>query len=126
MLIPVPGCTHLKVLIPEPAPSPQPPAPTPHDARRTATHLVRVALEIAFGLRPAHQLTPRLFDAAARIHVTARLRMAQASRAQGPVRLDSLHTRPDGEIFGTATVGGRTHAYTARLHDGRMRSFRVL
>ena len=127
MLIPVPGCTHLKVLVPDPSPAPSPPPQPTRDARRTAAHLVLVALEVAFGLRPGHQLTPKRFDAAVRIHVTARLRAARGARElRGPVRLDSLHTRSDGEVFGTARVGDRTHAFTARIDDTRMRSFRVL
>ncbi|AGF71761.1 Rv3235 family protein [Corynebacterium halotolerans] len=127
MLTPVPGCTHLKVLVPDPSPASTPsPQPT-RDTRRTAAHLVLIALEVTFGLRPAHQLTPRRFDAAVRIHVTARLRATRgAQEIRGPVRLDSLHTRPDGEVFGTAVTGTRTHAFTARIDDTRMRSFRVL
>ncbi|RNE48746.1 hypothetical protein [Corynebacterium alimapuense] len=62
-----------------------------------------------------------------RLHLSARLRAARGqSTASGPVRMDTLHLRADGEVFGTAVSGGRAHAFTARVADNRMTSFRVL
>lgn len=125
MLTPVPGYTHLKVLIPDPGPPPPTPPPPEPGERHTAARLIQVALETAFGMRPLHQLTRRLFDAPVRVHVTAR-RRERAGRPPAPVRLVSLHTRADGEAFGTAVAAGHTHAFVARISEGRLGSFRVM
>lgn len=131
MLIPVPGLTHLKVLVPTPplinvplgAPPPLPPV---RQETGRATPLVRVALEVAFGMRPLQQLTKRRFDPGVRVHITARRRASKSPTSGGAVRVDTLHLREDGEIFGTAVAGGQAHAFTARVADNRLTSFRVL
>ena len=125
MLTPVPGYTHLKVLIPDPEPTPPTPPPPDAGGRRTAARLIQVALEATFGMRPVRQLTRQLFDAPVRVHVTAR-RRERSGQAPAPVRLMSLHTRADGEAFGTAVAAGHTHAFVARVTEGRLGSFRVM
>lgn len=125
MLSPVPGLTHLKVLTPAapPAePSPTPPPPSSDDRRRQAAALVRIALEAAFGMRPATRLKPAQFATPVRVHAAARQRQG----VRGPVRVDTLHLRADGEVFGTAVSAGRAHAFTARVAERRLVSFRVL
>jgi hypothetical protein len=124
MLSPVPGLTHLKVLIPRPplvdvAPPPPPPA---DGQQRRAESLVRIALETAFGMRPVPQLKAAQFATPVRLHVAARQRQG----IRGPVRVDTLHLRADGEIFGTAVSAGRAHAFTARVAGRQLLSFRVL
>ncbi|WP_156227054.1 hypothetical protein [Corynebacterium comes] len=83
---------------------------------------MRIALETAFGMRPVPQLKPAQFATPVRLHVAARQRQG----VRGPVRVDTLHLRADGEIFGTAVSGGRAHAFTARVAERRLVSFRVL
>ena len=125
MLSPVPGLTHLKVLTPgsprADATPPSPPPP-PDGSRRRAEALVRIALEAAFGMRPLPQLKPAQFAAPVRLHASARQRQG----IRGPVRVDTLHLRPGGEMFGTAVSAGRAHAFTARMAGRRLVSFRVL
>lgn len=132
MLIPLPGLSHLKVLSPV---DPQPVSPAtqslPRDTRQSATVLITVALETAFGIRPVHQLSKKRFSLGVRTHVTARLRRRSL---RGPVRVDSLHLRPDAtglELFGSCTVAGTAQGFTARMEqpDGRrwrMHGFRVI
>lgn len=144
MLIPLPGHSHLKVLQPG---KPETARETdtirtrgrtdrPPVHRRIATGLTVLALEAAFGMRPARALDDRRFDATVRSYVTAHLRRR---RDRGPVRLDSLHLRADArgaEVFGSCTVAGTTRGFTARLdgpdrsrperYQWRMRTFRVL
>lgn len=126
MLTPVPGLTHLKVLTPPPpvdATTPPPPSsPDGSGAQRHAEVLVRIALETAFGMRPVPQLKPAQFAPPVRLHVTARQRQG----IRGPVRVDTFHLRADGEIFGTVVSAGRAHAFTARVSERRLVSFRVL
>ncbi|MFC6147575.1 hypothetical protein [Corynebacterium nasicanis] len=124
MLSPVPGFTHLKVLTPAPPliDAPPPPAPRETGAQRRAEALVRIALEAAFGLRSLHQLRPAQFSGPVRLHVAARQRIT----ARAPVRVDTLHLRADGEIFGTAVSAGQAYAFTGRVEDIRLLSFRVL
>lgn len=132
MLIPLPGLSHLKVLSPV---DPQPVSPATEslhrDTRQSATVLITVALETAFGIRPVHQLSKKRFSIGVRAHVTARLRQGSI---RGPVRVDSLHLRPDAaglELFGSCTVAGTAQGFTARLeqpdgHQWRMHSLRVI
>ncbi|WP_040085089.1 hypothetical protein [Corynebacterium humireducens] len=125
MLSPVPGLTHLKVLTPAPPPAdatPPPPPPRGTGVQRRAEALVRIALETAFGMRPLPHLRPTEFDGPVRVHVAARQRQGM----RGQVRLDTLHLRADGEVFGTAVSGGRAHAFTGRVAERRLVSFRVL
>lgn len=125
MLSPVPGLTHLKVLTPAtpliavPAP---PPPPRESGTQRRAEALVRIALESAFGMRPPRHLTPARFDRPVRLHIAARQRQG----TRGPVRVDTFHLRSDGEIFGTAVSAGRAYAFTGRVAERRLASFRVL
>lgn len=124
MLSPIPGLTHLKVLVPRPplidaAPPQSPPA---DGSRRRAEMLVRLALETAFGMRPVPQLKANQFATPVRLHVAARQRQG----IRGPVRVDTLHLRDDGELFGTAVSAGRAHAFTARVSGRQLVSFRVL
>lgn len=123
MLSPVPGLTFLKVLVPD--------TPAERDlgerldmsAHRAAAQLVLVALEAAFRMRPLEKLSANRFSPAVRNHISARLRTTTDT---GAVRLDALHVRPSGEAFGSATVAGSTHAFTARVSAGRLEFFRVL
>lgn len=128
MLTPVPGLTHLKVLIP-PTPlidvAPPPPRHHTSPVQHRATGLVRIALEVTFGMRPATQLTRRSFADPVRKHIGARLRSGRAA-GRGPVRIDTLHLREDGEIFGTAVAAGHAHAFAARVDGQQLASFRVL
>lgn len=131
MLIPVPGLTHLKVLAPTPpfiddTVATPPPASPARQGSGNALPLVRVALEVAFGMRPLQQLTKQRFDAGVRVHIAARRRATRSPASRGAVRVDTLHLREDGEIFGTAVAGGQAHAFTARVADNRLTSFRVL
>lgn len=124
MLSPVPGLTHLKVLVPQPplnAVAPPPPAST-DGSRHHAETLVRIALETAFGMRPVPQLKAPQFATPVRLHAAARQRQG----IRGPVRVDTLHLRSGGELFGTAVSGGRAHAFTARMSGRQLVSFRVL
>lgn len=125
MLSPVPGLTHLKVLTPVPRradATPPPPPPRGAGVQRRAEALVRIALESAFGMRPLPQLRSTQFDGPVRLHVAARQRQG----VRGPVRIDTFHLRADGEVFGTAVSDGRAHAFTGRVAQRRLVSFRVL
>lgn len=128
MLTPVPGLTHLKVLVP-PTPlidvTPPPPRHNTPAVQHRASGLVRIALEVTFGMRPPTQLTRRSFADPVRKHISARLRSGVGA-GRGPVRIDTLHLREDGEIFGTAVAAGHAHAFAARLDGQQLASFRVL
>lgn len=129
MLVPLPGLSHLKILSSPPQPGRSLPAPESPAAelRGTARQLTVIALETTFGIRPPQHLSRKRFDVGVRAHVTAR-RARPGPR--GPVRLDSLHLR-GSEIFGSATVAGQPHGFTATLTRSgrgpwRMRTFRVI
>ncbi|MDO5511666.1 hypothetical protein [Corynebacterium sp.] len=124
MLSPVPGLTHLKVLTPRPLlidATPPPPPPETGSQRRVEA-LTRIALEACFGIRPVLHLAPDRFAGPVRLHVAARQRQG----LRGTVRIDTLHLRSGGEVFGTAVSGGRAYAFTGRAQEGRLLSFRVL
>ncbi|MGD7002982.1 hypothetical protein [Corynebacterium halotolerans] len=132
MLIPLPGHTHLKVLRPV---KPENARETKSEVlpidRRTATGLTVLALETAFGMRPARTLAKQRFEPAVRSYLAAYLRRRPD---RGPVRLDSLHLRADAagvEVFGSCTVAGAPRGFTARLVNPerlrwRMRLLRIL
>ncbi|GAB2500106.1 hypothetical protein CATRI_03010 [Corynebacterium atrinae] len=127
MLTPIPGLTHLKVLVPS-APlidvPPTAPRTTPiTDSTQLSTSLVVVALEAAFGMRRANQLNANRFGMAVRTHIAARQRSGQRPE---PVRMGALHLQEDGELFGTAHAGGRAYAFTGCVDKQRLLSFRVL
>ncbi|ALC05220.1 hypothetical protein CDES_03840 [Corynebacterium deserti GIMN1.010] len=125
MLVPIPGFTHLLYLVPDPltqAIAAQPEVP------REVSALVRVALDSAFGLRPVAHLTPKLFDAAVRAHISSRLK-----RGVEAAELLTFHIQlRDGyaEVCGSLAVGSKRTAYAARLAISggvwRMLNFRVL
>lgn len=83
---------------------------------------MRIALESAFGMRPLPHLRTTQFDTPVRLHVAARQRQG----VRGAVRVHTFHLRTDGELFGTAVSGGRAHAFTGRVAERRLVSFRVL
>lgn len=72
MLVPIPGFAHLFYLVPDPFPQR---VQVRTAVPREISMLVRVALDSAFGLRPITHLTPKLFDAPVRAHVSARRRL---------------------------------------------------
>ncbi len=144
MYYPVPGHSHLKVLVPDVSrpddsrPLGQSPgrlsqaamsgrfgSPAPDPAELAAVSpLVRVALDAAFGIRDIRTLQERSFSYGVRAHVRARRRTGAAPA--GGVRVLSAHARGEGEYHGSATSGGRHYAWVARIADGRLLSFRVL
>ncbi|WP_026196106.1 hypothetical protein [Corynebacterium lubricantis] len=127
MYYPVPGQTHLSVLVPgQSQPRPQP-RPVPRGTRPRGTEprgasLVKVALDAAFGIRELRALQQARFDHSVRMHVAAKRR----SEAAGPVRILSFHTRANGEVFGTAATKERKYGFAARIESGRLTSFKVL
>lgn len=132
MLVPIPGMSMLKFVVPDPPPAEPPqlqPRPLPSGAHHVARALIQKALDVACGMRPLVQLERRRFDRPVHVHLAARLRH---SGLRGPVAVASLHLAPgvDGlEVYGTAVCAGVTFGYTARLSTdwpGRLLSFRVL
>mgnify|MGYP001631788434 CR=1 FL=1 len=144
MYYPVPGHSHLKVLVPDvpkPVDSRPPgrspgrlsqaalsgkiggPAPDPSELAAVSP-LVRVALDAAFGIRDIRTLQKRSFSYGVRAHVRARRRTG--APPAGAVRVLSAHARGEGEYHGTATSEGRNYAWVARMKDGRLHAFRVL
>lgn len=139
MYYPVPGHSHLQVLVPHGSfphaghdttpdhSTHQRPRPRgawePGRVTPKASPLVQVALDAAFGIREVEALQRGKFHRRVRLHIAARRR----SHAEaGPVRITSFHTRDDGESFGTVIARGRTYGFAARLQDGRLTSFKVL
>lgn len=129
MLVPIPGMSLLKFVVPDEKPPALPPTPVQPQATLLARSLVQKALDVACGVRPLTQLDKRRFERPVHTHLSARLR---TSALRGPVKIRSLHVEPAGEqleIFGTAVCGSATLAYTAQLsHEwpGKLLSFRVL
>ncbi|WP_156230223.1 hypothetical protein [Corynebacterium occultum] len=128
-MVPLPGLSHLKILHSAPARPKEtlPPHSTAEEIQGTARQLTMIALETAFGIRPPQHLSRKRFDVGVRAHVTARRALPGP---RGPVRLDSLHLRGE-EIFGSATVAGQPHGFTASLtrlgrSHWRLRTFRVI
>lgn len=124
MYYPAPGHQHVKVLVPR--------ATFPKVARMPAARavpenpmapLVRQALEASFGQRDPGSLTGALFDMGVRSHVRYRRRLPLPA---GHVQEVTSHAREGGEFFGTVEVGGRRYAWAARMHAGRLVSFKVL
>ncbi len=135
MYYPVPGHSHVKVLVPEVSQpvKPRPPSRPSHritkpaiDAAELAavSPLVRVALDAAFGIRDIRTLQQRSFSYGVRAHVRAQRRSGK--KPAGTVRVLSAHARGEGEFHGTASSGGRNYAWVARMAEGRLQSFRVL
>lgn len=114
MLISLPGHTHLKVLRPSsPESTEESQKSAPSIDQRTATGLTVLALEAAFGMRPAQALARQRFDGPVRSYV----RTLQA-QGRGLVQLTSLHLRDDArgvEVFGSCIAAGRARGFTARL-----------
>ncbi|MHA2788274.1 hypothetical protein ACXZ66_03860 [Corynebacterium sp. S7] len=129
MYYPVPGQTHLSVLVPgqiHPRPVPRGTRPRGTEPRGASqgspAGLVKVALDAAFGIRELRALQQARFDHSVRMHVAAKRR----SETSGPVRILSFHTRANGEVFGTAATEERTYGFAARIERGRLISFKVL
>ncbi|WKD57041.1 hypothetical protein CAPI_02335 [Corynebacterium capitovis DSM 44611] len=127
MYYPVPGCTHLKVVVPRLAPEVAAPPRRPRPVHRAprVSPLVRAALEASFGLREAATLDGELYGMGVRSHVSARRRASRPS-AKEPVRVLTCHARESGEIFGSVQAGTRRFGYAARIKDGKLVSFKVL
>ena len=139
MYYPVPGHSHLKVLVPEQfggavAPRKRPSRATSQPATIQSEHLdpkelaalsplVRVALDATFGIRDIRALQERSFAYGVRAHVRARRRTGTPA---GTVKVLSAHARAGGEFHGTAVSNGRHYAWVARIEEGRLLSFRVL
>ncbi|QYR18237.1 hypothetical protein JJQ73_04000 [Corynebacterium glutamicum] len=126
MLVPIPGFAHLLYLVPDPLPQA---IHARTEVPREVSVLVRVALDSAFGLRPIAHLTPKLFDAPVRAHVSARRRLGFTESAN----LLSCHVQlgeKSAEVCGSISMGVRRTAYAARLAESggmrRMLNFRVL
>lgn len=127
MLMPIPGLTHLKLLVPstpliDVRATPPRTIPTA-DSTQLSTSLVVIALEAAFGMRRASQLNATRFGMSVRTHIAARQRSGLRPE---PVRMGALHLQDDGELFGTAHAGGRAYAFTGCVDKQRLLSFRVL
>ncbi|WP_052098073.1 hypothetical protein [Corynebacterium doosanense] len=132
MLVPIPGMSMLKFVVPDPHPPAVDPPPPDAEVRRLAHALIQKALDVACGMRPMVQLDRRRFARPVHVHLAARLR---GSDLRGPVAVRSLHLAPgtggpEGlEVYGTAVCAATTIGYTARLSTdwpGRLLSFRVL
>lgn len=129
MLVPIPGMSMLKFVVPDPRPPAVDPPPPGAEVQQLARALAQKALDVACGMRPITQLDRRRFARPVHVHIAARLR---GSDLRGPVILRSLHLAPgtDGvEIYGTAVCAATALGYTGRLSTdwpGRLLSFRVL
>lgn len=124
MYQPVPGHTHLKVLVPEPVVGPEPQSPSPSGSRLSP--LVRIALDAAFGVRELRVLQQRTYSFGVRKHVAAQRR---ALHSPSTVRVLSCHGRdtPQGtELYGSIVSGGRTYGWVALIDGGRLTTFRIL
>lgn len=117
---PVPGHTHLRLLVPKESPAAA--APREHE-RPSLSPLVKVALDAAFGIRQITDLRAHQFGVTVRAHVSARRR---AGLISGPVRIMSSHAGGGGEFYGSADCAGKRYAWAARIDEGRLVSFKVL
>ncbi|WP_087116059.1 hypothetical protein [Corynebacterium urinipleomorphum] len=125
MYYPVPGHTHMKVLLPAPASHPSPPLRRPAISLRESpsfSPLIRVALDAAFGIRDIRALQKRTFAPMVRTYVRAR---RIGGLPPGHVRVDTSRRRGH-EFFGTAVSEGTRYAWVARVKADRLESFRVL
>lgn len=121
---PVPGHTHLKVLLPAPSNRAAPPAPFigPSGDTPTFSPLIRVALDAAFGIRDIKTLQKRAFAPMVRTYVRAR---RTGGLPPGIVQVSSSRRRGQ-EYYGTAESEGERYAWVARVNANRLVSFRVL
>lgn len=124
MYYPVPGHTHLKVLLPaheNAASSPSCSAGSARDAHAFSP-LIRVALDATFGIRDIRALQNRTFAPMVRTYVRAR---RIGGLPPGHVRVDASRRRGQ-EFYGTAVSAGTRYAWVARVKADRLVSFRVL
>lgn len=126
MYYPVPGHTHLKVLLPahdsagSSPPTHRSPGPT-RDAHAFSP-LIRVALDAAFGIRDIRALQKRTFAPMVRTYVRAR---RIGGLPPGRVHVDASRRRGQ-EFYGTAVSAGTRYAWVARVKADQLVSFRVL
>lgn len=143
MLRSIPGYSHLKTLR-----TPKIAATTrkghrlpPNDAVRA---IIRIALDVAYGMRPLSALQRARYDSRVRIHLSAFLK---SSSLRGPVHVQRIDFHPAPvthdpdplalqvsealDVVGHCQVGGTTKAFAARveLPEGKrhwvMRTLRV-
>ncbi|GAB3087958.1 hypothetical protein CAQUA_09100 [Corynebacterium aquatimens] len=117
---PVPGHTHVSVLVPR---ARKPGAPPRPDEQPSLSPLVRVALDATFGIRQVADLRNHQFAAVVRAHVGARQRRGLQ---KGPVTILSSHASDTGEFCGTATCGEEVYGWVGSVKNGKLESFRVL
>lgn len=127
MYYPVPGLTHMKVLLPAPGRRAAPPpisgkAGAMAGETPTFSPLIRVALDAAFGIRDLKALQARTFAPMVRTYVRAR---RIGGLPPGVVKVSTSRRRGQ-EFYGTAEAAGARYAWVARVNAGRLVSFRVL
>lgn len=126
MYYPVPGHTHLKVLLPTPASSRSAPpvhrTARPIDDPLVTSPLITMALDATFGIRDIRALQKRAFAPIVRTYVRAR---RIGGLPPGHVRVATSRQRGQ-EFFGTAVSAGTRYAWVARIKADRLVSFRVL
>lgn len=142
MLSTIPGYGHLKRLSPAaPRPLPEPQRLAPDDALRAP---IRIAIDVASGVRPPTALQRTLFDAQVRIHIRAYLK-TQPLRGPAALHHIDIHPAPTPQttdpfavrtvqavdVVGTYSVAGKAKAFATRLElpEGKrqwiMRSLRL-
>lgn len=126
MYYPVPGHTHLKVLLPDPTgahlATPAQPSAGSGGESPAFSPLIRVALDATFGIRDIRALQKRAFAPMVRTYVRAR---RIGGLPPGHVRVASSQRRGQ-EFYGTAVSDGTRYAWVARVKQDRLVSFRVL
>lgn len=125
MYYPVPGHTHVKVLLPTQGARSSPPAratANPDGEAPDCSPLIRVALDATFGIRDLRALQKRTFAPMVRTYVRAR---RIGGLPPGYVRVATSRRRGK-EFYGTAVSAGTRYAWVARINADRLESFRVL
>ena len=125
MYYPVPGYTHMKVLLPRTEQRAATPARSGSSSGESPPFnpLIRVALDAAFGIRDIQTLQKRAFAPIVRSYLRARRIGGMQKRGLVTV---SASRRRGQEFFGTAESQGARYAWVARINADRLESFRVL
>lgn len=124
---PIPGCAHLMRFIPDdPIIYSAPSSNMDSEQKVFTSKLIKIALDVASGLRPLAHLSPRYFDPSILTHLSSWSRIHGRNNAR--MWMKSLHAREDGEYFGTAILGDKQFAFTGRLsaQQDKLRAFRLL
>ena len=123
MYYPVPGHTHIQVLLPgEKTPTAPVALGKPPGKEVPFSPLIRTALDATFGVKDIQALQKRAFAPIVRSYVRAR---RIGGLPTGTVRVAST-ARKGQEFYGTAISAGSRYAWVARVKADQLVSFRVL